>query len=106
MKTVIYFDMLIAVNLILDFFLLLGAGKLSGCIAGQWRYLAGAAVAGVLSLVILLFFWRVMRKDGHGQALHSRTAKFTENGVRRNLFPAFKAIQISTNIKRFLYSFK
>ena len=54
MKTVIYLDMLIAVNLILDFFLLLGAGKLSGCIAGQWRYLAGAAVAGVLSLVILL----------------------------------------------------
>lgn len=54
MRTVIYLDMLVAVNFILDFFLLLGAGKLSGAIAGRRRYLAAAAVAAGLSLVLLL----------------------------------------------------
>lgn len=54
MRTVIYLDILLAVNLILDFFLLLGAGKLSGCIAKRGRCLAAAAVAAGCSLVLLL----------------------------------------------------
>ncbi|HIV86919.1 MAG TPA: sigma-E processing peptidase SpoIIGA [Candidatus Pygmaiobacter gallistercoris] len=54
MRTVIYLDILLAVNLILDFFLLLGAGKLSGCIAKKGRCVAAAAVAACGSLVLLL----------------------------------------------------
>ena len=54
MRTVIYLDILLAVNFILDFFLLLATGKLCGALAGRWRVVAASAAASLFSLVLLL----------------------------------------------------
>lgn len=54
MHTVIYLDILLAVNFILDFFLLQAAGKICGDMAGQGRVLAASGLASLFSLVLLL----------------------------------------------------
>ena len=54
MRGVVYVDMLVAVNFILDFFLLLGAKLLSGSLTSRWRCLLGAGIASLFSLVLLL----------------------------------------------------
>ena len=54
MRSVVYVDMLVAVNFILDFFLLLGAKLLSGSVTSRWRCLLGAGLASLFSLVLLL----------------------------------------------------
>lgn len=54
MRGVIYVDMLVAVNFILDYFLLAGAGLLSGSRTGGLRGLLGAAAASLFSLALLL----------------------------------------------------
>ena len=54
MRTVIYLDILLAVNFILDFFLLLAVGKICGGLAGRGRSVAAAGIASLFSLVLLL----------------------------------------------------
>ena len=54
MRPVIYLDILLAVNFILDFFLLLAAGKLCGGLATKARVVAAAGVASLFSMVLLL----------------------------------------------------
>lgn len=54
MRTVIYADVLIIVNLIVNYFLLRAVGALTGGGSGRLRLLAGAALGGLYSLVIFL----------------------------------------------------
>lgn len=54
MRGVIYLDMLLAVNFILDFFLLQGARRLSGSSTSRARTLLGTGLASLFSLAVLL----------------------------------------------------
>lgn len=56
MDNVIYIDVLIAVNIFIDFFLLLAASKLISRKTKRFRLLAGSVFAGLLSLLILAEF--------------------------------------------------
>ena len=51
---VVYADILIVLNLIVDYFLLLAAGRLIRTKKGVWRILSGAAVGAVSSMIIFL----------------------------------------------------
>ena len=51
---VVYADVLIVLNLIVDYFLLRASAKISGVTPGVWRMLGGAAVGAVSSLYIFL----------------------------------------------------
>lgn len=51
---VVYADVLIVLNLIVDYFLLRASAKISGVTPGVWRMLGGAAVGAISSLYIFL----------------------------------------------------
>ncbi len=53
MRTVIYLDILLAVNWIVDYFLLVGTAALTGCAASRWRLLAGGVLGGASALIFL-----------------------------------------------------
>lgn len=53
MKTVIYVDVLLGINFILDYYLLLAAKHLSGAKGGSLRLLLGSALAALSSLLLL-----------------------------------------------------
>ena len=52
MKTVIYLDVLLLVNFLAGYFLLLGAGVLSGCSARLTRLLAASGLAALSALIL------------------------------------------------------
>ena len=53
MKTVIYVDVLLGINFIIDYYLLLAAKHLSGASGGNIRLLLGSALAALSSLMLL-----------------------------------------------------
>ncbi len=53
MKTVIYGDILLAVNWIVDYFLLVGVAALTGCGASRSRLLLGGALGGLSAFIFL-----------------------------------------------------
>ena len=53
METVIYGDILLAVNWIVDYFLLVGVAAISGCGAARGRLLLGGALGGLSAFVFL-----------------------------------------------------
>ncbi len=53
MRTVVYGDILLAVNWIVDYFLLMGVAALTGCGAARGRLLLGGALGGASAFVFL-----------------------------------------------------
>ena len=53
METVIYGDILLAVNWIVDYFLLVGVAALTGCGAARGRLLLGGALGGLSAFIFL-----------------------------------------------------
>ncbi|MEG1932139.1 MAG: sigma-E processing peptidase SpoIIGA [Pygmaiobacter sp.] len=53
MKTVIYLDVLLAINFILDYYLLLATRRLASARSGSLRMVLGSAVAAASSLILL-----------------------------------------------------
>ena len=53
MNAVIYIDILLAINWIVDYFLLVGTAVLTGCMPGWRRLLLGGALGGASALIFL-----------------------------------------------------
>lgn len=53
MRSVIYIDILLSINWMVDYFLLVGTAALTGCAAVWWRLLAGGALGGISALIFL-----------------------------------------------------
>ncbi|MEG2053904.1 MAG: sigma-E processing peptidase SpoIIGA [Oscillospiraceae bacterium] len=53
MRTVVYLDVLLIINLILDYLILLCIKLLTGDLTSRWRLFAGAVVAAITSLIII-----------------------------------------------------
>lgn len=53
MRTVVYADILLAVNWIVDYFLLVGTAVITGCMASRRRLLLGGALGGLCAFVFL-----------------------------------------------------
>ena len=53
MNTVIYIDILLAINWMVDYFLLVGTAALTGCAAAWRRLLLGGAIGGCSALIFL-----------------------------------------------------
>lgn len=52
--TVVYIDMLFLLNLIANYLLLLGAGRMAGAILCRWRILLGAVIGAVYAAILFL----------------------------------------------------
>lgn len=84
MKTVIYADILVAVNFIIDFGMLLAAGRLCGAAGSYKRLLAGAVIGGLSSLLLLApeLPWHMGVLVKAGACLLSVAAAFSSPGLK------------------------
>ena len=91
LKTVIYLDVLLLVNFLAGYFLLLGAGILSGCPARLPRLLAASGLAALSALILfapeLPYPVQILYKLGSGTLVV--WAAFGYRGLRRFLCGVF-----------------
>jgi stage II sporulation protein GA (sporulation sigma-E factor processing peptidase) len=97
METAIYVDVLLAVNLVVNYLLLLGGGRLSGRVPRGPRLIAAALVGALSSLVI---FWSPMGFWTGGLYKLSVSAAmvliaFPAGGVRRFIIDLFFLFAVS-----------